>query len=182
MLSAHDHVKRSPGSASDIQQSQSGPGSIIRLATRDDFNIIMKIENTCFPGDLAYSRQQMRHLLYKANSATLVEVSGETITGYVTALFRNRSNVAGVETIGVSPDARGQGVGKRLLSAAEQHMVKKGVSMSRLEVSSGNKNAISMYTKAGYDISRVNPEFYIHEHHGTREAYTMHKKLETASP
>jgi ribosomal-protein-alanine N-acetyltransferase len=149
----------------------------IRSVRTSDFENIMDIENSCFPGDLAYTRRQMRYLLFKANSTTLVEETDGQITGYVTALFRNNSGIAGIETIGVSPKHRGKGTGKRLLEAAERKMLDRGASFCRLEVSMGNKAAISMYQKTGYGISEKIPDYYIFRHNGTRAAYRMEKKL-----
>jgi ribosomal protein S18 acetylase RimI-like enzyme len=160
-----------------LQGSQREPHIDIRPARKEDFDSIMEIENSCFPGELAYSRRQMRYLLFKANSATLVEEADGQITGYVTALFRKGTEVAGIETIGVAPPHRGKGTGKRLLSAAEKRMLSNGATFSRLEVSAGNKDAINMYRKAGYDISEEIPGYYQFLHHGTRAAYRMEKFL-----
>jgi ribosomal protein S18 acetylase RimI-like enzyme len=135
----------------------------------------MQIEKACFPGELAYSREHMRELLSSRNSATFVEEDGRGVRGYVTAVFEPGTGVAGIETIGVSPDARGEGVGKRLLSAAESLMASRGVKVSRLEVSTGNAAAISLYSKAGYTVKCEIPDYYIYEHDGTRDAYLMEK-------
>jgi len=137
----------------------------------------MEIENTCFPGELAYSRPQMRFLLFKAKSVTLVEESGRQITGYVTALFRKNSDIAGIETIGVAPSSRGKGTGKRLLRAVEDSMVHRGTRLARLEVSAGNSEAIAMYRKAGYEVTETIPDYYIYNHNGTKNAFRMVKAI-----
>jgi ribosomal protein S18 acetylase RimI-like enzyme len=147
----------------------------IRLAREEDFEGIMRIENACFPGELAYSRAQMRYLVFKSRSVTLVEVSGGAMRGYISMLCRRNSEMACLETIGVLPRYRSQGVGRRLLEAAEKIMISKGAERFRLEVSAGNKAAISMYRKAGYSITETLPEFYIYDHNGTRTAYRMEK-------
>jgi ribosomal-protein-alanine N-acetyltransferase len=149
----------------------------IRQARPSDFDGIMDIENACFPGELAYSREQMRYLVFKANGITLVEMLGGQMRGYITMVFRRNSDMASLETIGVVPSCRGCGVGKRLLKAAEEWMAKKGITWFRLEVSAGNDAAISMYEKAGYHITETIPEYYIYIHNGTRTAYRMEKYL-----
>ena len=149
----------------------------IRQAEPSDFEGVMAIENACFPGELAYTRPQMRYLLFKANGITLIEASGDTVQGYITMVFRRNTETACLETIGVLPACRGTGVGKRLLQAAEEWMVTKGITSFRLEVSSGNDAAISMYEKAGYRITGILPNYYIYDHHGTRDAYRMEKQL-----
>ena len=149
----------------------------IRQAQTSDFEGIMDIENSCFPGELAYSRDQMRYLIFRANGITLVEGVEGHLRGYITMLFRKNSDMANLETIGVAPSHRGCGVGKRLLKAAEDWMVTKGITWFRLEVSAGNDAAISMYEKAGYHITETIPEYYIYVHNGTRTAYRMEKGL-----
>ncbi|MFO7618647.1 MAG: N-acetyltransferase [Thermoplasmata archaeon] len=176
MLSAdHDDGKNRSSQIYQTGQRQQGP--TIRPAIESDFESIMEIENSCFPGELAYSRQQMRYLLFQANSATLVEEAEGQVNGYVTALFRENSSVAGIETIGVSPGHRGRGTGRRLLSAAEEHMAERGKAVSRLEVSAGNHGAVAMYRKAGYEVTEALPGYYIHDHNGTRQAYRMEKPI-----
>ncbi|MDD4307829.1 MAG: N-acetyltransferase [Thermoplasmata archaeon] len=150
---------------------------VIRKAEPSDFEDVMNIENACFPGELAYSRQQMRYLLFKANGVTLVEVRDGRAAGYITAVFRRGSEIAGIETIGVDPRCRGSGIGARLLRAAEEWMKPWGIKSFRLEVSIGNEQAISMYEKAGYRITETIDNYYIYEHHGTRSVYRMEKDL-----
>ena len=151
--------------------------SQIRQAQPSDFESIMEIENACFPGELAYSREQIKYLLFKANGTSLVEEFDGEIRGYVTALFRRNSSIGYIETIGVAPPCQGSGVGKRLLLAAEELMVNRGATSSRLEVSTGNRPAISMYERIGYKITVTVPEYFIYKHNGTRSAYRMHKDL-----
>ncbi len=178
MLSSAHEIGKNQAKGNIRQDKQS---LTIRPVKTSDFEKIMEIENSCFPGNLAYTRRQMRYLLFKANSTTLVEESDGQITGYVTALFRVKSEIAGIETIGVSPKHRGKGTGKRLLEAAERKMLDRGAAFCRLEVSMGNKAAISMYQKTGYGISEKIPEYYIFMHNGTRAAYRMEKKLKDRS-
>jgi len=134
------------GRRTSVQHEDSGQE--IRQAQPSDFEGIMDIENACFPGELAYTRDQMRYLVFKANGITLVEVSDGMMRGYITMVFRRNSDMASLETIGVIPTCRGAGVGKRLLKAAEEWMATKGITWFRLEVSAGNDAAISMYEKA----------------------------------
>ncbi len=138
----------------------------------------MQIENSCFPGELAYSREQMRRLVFRANSITLVEEGEDSLRGYLTMLMRRNSDLANLETIGVLPDYQGEGVGTRLLTEAERKLMDMGMRRFRLEVSAGNKQAIAMYQRAGYNITDIIPEYYIHDHHGTRTAFRMEKILD----
>jgi ribosomal-protein-alanine N-acetyltransferase len=172
LMSAASTGKKKRGKA-----NAKGKGSV-RHADPTDFDGIMHIENTCFPGELAYSRDQMRHLVYRANGITLVEDSDDSLRGYLTMLMRRNSNTACLETIGVMPDCQGEGVGTRLLTVAEEKLLEMGIRRFRLEVSAGNDAAISMYQKAGYNITDIIPEYYMHDHHGTKTAFRMEKILD----
>ena len=58
---------------------------------------------------------------------------------------------AHLETIIVAPQARGKGLGSRLLERAEQRAIALGAKSLTLHVFSNNIRARSLYKKHGYD-------------------------------
>jgi len=63
----------------------------------------------------------------------------------------------------IASDVRGLGLGKRLLSALEQHARDNGAPAVRLETNRTLTEAIAMYRKAGYvDVEPFNDELYAH--------------------
>jgi ribosomal protein S18 acetylase RimI-like enzyme len=150
---------------------------IVRAVAPDDFERIVELERTCFEGDLAYSRRQLRHLVFAANSTTLVEVSQGVIRGFVIVLYRTGSSVAGIETVNVDPVFRKQGVGARLLAAAEEDIRRKGARKIRLEVSITNHAAIALYERAGFHRIGVLKNYYHFLHDSSRDAVSMIKEL-----
>lgn len=151
--------------------------SRIRVATVDDFERIVELENMCFSKVHAYTRRQLRYLLFKANSTILVETRGALLRGFLIILYRRGTTVAGLESINVDPSHRKKGIGLRLLSAAEDHLRKIGISKLRLEVAITNKAAIQLYEHAGFEITMVLKEYYHFDHEGSRDAYRMVKIL-----
>ncbi len=151
--------------------------SIIRFISSEELDSICRIERECFPGPEGYSRGQLSYLAFKANSVCLVDAAPEGLRGFVIVLFRKNSQVGGIETIDVSPKFRGQGIGKGLMDAAEDAIQARGKTMSRLEVSEGNKAAIGLYEKAGYKVVKRIENYYFYKHHGTRHALRMEKEL-----
>jgi ribosomal protein S18 acetylase RimI-like enzyme len=149
----------------------------IRTATPDDFERIVELENLCFPREHAYSRRQLRYLLTKANSSVLVETTDALVRGFLIILYRRGTIVAGIETINVDPVFRKKGIGRRLLSAAEELLRKKGIQKIRLEVAITNQAAIQLYENAGFQNSMVLKKYYHYDHEGCRDAYRMIKEL-----
>lgn len=149
----------------------------IRIATSDDFERIVELENLCFPKEHAYSRRQLWYLLTKANSTILVETTDAHIQGFLIILYRKGTMVAGIETINVDPMFRKKGVGLRLFSAAEELLRKKGILKIRLEVSITNQAAVRLYEQAGFQKTMLLKKYYHFDHHGSRDAYRMTKEL-----
>lgn len=151
----------------------------IRKVTINDLSDIVSLEQKCFIGKSAYSTNQLKYLITQANSNCLIKKLNSKIQGYIIVLYRNKTSVAGIETLNVDPNYRGQGVGKQLLFAAEKDMTYRGIRKIRLEVTTGNNAAISLYNKSGFRVISILKNYYQNEQHGTRDAYRMIKQLTT---
>jgi ribosomal protein S18 acetylase RimI-like enzyme len=66
--------------------------------------------------------------------------------------------------IGVAPEARGQGLGKTILSAFTQSARADGYASVALSVETDNPAAIALYTKFGFTISQTFTEGRYHRH------------------
>jgi ribosomal protein S18 acetylase RimI-like enzyme len=152
---------------------------IIRRFTNDDFNHIISLEHRCFDQQTAYTPAQLRYLLHSARSTSLVESWNNTIRGFIIVLSRKRSSTACVETLNVDPIYQGRGIGKKLLYAAEENLVERGIDRLCLEVSTRNHPAIRLYEGIGFQKTSYLPLYYLYKHHGTRNAYRMMKELST---
>ena len=151
---------------------------IIRQATQNDLEAIFEIEKKCFSEQAAYSKRHLAYLVFHANSTCLVETYDGTIRGFVIAIHRKNSLTSHIETIDVDPACTKSGIGQRLLTSAEEDMRKRGKHRSQLEVSAGNKKALSLYKKSGYTIKEKLHQYYKYDHQGTRDALRMIKPLE----
>lgn len=150
---------------------------MIRVATANDIHGIFVLEQKCFLDNQAYSAKQLTYLINKANSCCLVEISEQIIRGFIIVLFRRGTQVAGIETIGVDPTFQHKGIGKELINAAENEIVKRGIKQIRLEVSVGNTPAVQLYQKSGYIIMSLLKDYYKFEHCGSHDAYRMKKTI-----
>jgi ribosomal protein S18 acetylase RimI-like enzyme len=149
----------------------------IRPAVLSNLDRIVALENACFPQKLAYSRRQLRYLFLNAHSTVLIEIHQKIIRGFVIVLYRKGTSVAGIETIDVDPDYRNQGIGQRLLTAAEDAIRRQGIKKIRLEVAMTNKAAITLYKNAGFTTTAILKNYYVYSHGGSHDALRMIKEL-----
>jgi len=149
----------------------------ISRATADHIQALFEIEQKCFPGKTGYSKQQLRHLALHANSTCLVESQDGAIRAFLIVTYRRGSLTGHVETIDVDPAFQNQGIGLKLLRAAEADMRQRGMHWSQLEVPEGNEAALELYRKAGYKFKEKIEGYYKYEHNGSRNAIRMVKAL-----
>jgi DNA-binding MarR family transcriptional regulator/predicted N-acetyltransferase YhbS len=91
----------------------------------------------------------------------LARLDGEPIGCGV--LWRHGPHVADVKRMWVAPEARGLGVGRRLLAELERHARETGVRTLRLETNRALGEAIAMYRSAGYEeVAPFNDEPHAH--------------------
>ena len=84
----------------------------------------------------------------------------------------------GIETLNVDPKFRGKGIALNLLKAAEWDIKKyDNVRKIRLEVSTGNSHAISLYERAGFRKTEILKQYYKFSHCGSSDAYRMIKDI-----
>lgn len=152
---------------------------IIRRITINDLSGIIKLERKCFNKYIAYTPRQLKYLITIANSNCLADTLNEKIRGFVIVLYRNGKNVAGIETLNVDPKFRGNGIGRKLMNAAEEDMYSRFIKKIRLEVSVGNISAIKLYEKLGFKKIALVQNYYSYKQYRTYDAYRMVKELET---
>jgi ribosomal-protein-alanine acetyltransferase len=134
-------------------------GSVIREAEYSDLDTLADIENRSFQTD-KLSRRSMAHLLRRGNATTVLDEQNGRIRGYALILYNRGTSLARLYSIVVDPDFRGQGIGLRLLKAAEKDAVENECVIMRLEVRKDNETAISLYKEHGYRLFHVVPDYY----------------------
>jgi DNA-binding MarR family transcriptional regulator/GNAT superfamily N-acetyltransferase len=79
------------------------------------------------------------------------------------ALKFHGREAAELKRMWVAPEARGAGLGRRLLRCLEHHAGEAGASVVRLETNGALSEAIALYRKAGYaEVEAFNSEPYAH--------------------
>lgn len=120
----------------------------IRVATTADIEGVLALESL-FPSD-QLSRVALRRFLRVPNARVWVAVAGQTIVGDVILLLRAGADYGRVYSVVVAPEARGQGLGDRLIACAERAARAEGRRRLRLEVRHDNTAAQALYAKRGY--------------------------------
>lgn len=124
-------------------------GIEIRPAAPGDIGALLRLEEVAFPGD-RLTRRNFRHAVASTSILSLVAVRGPDLVGYGFVETRRRSRIARLSSLAVAPDATGQGIGRRLVEAAEDAARARGCDRIRLEVRADNARAIAIYRRAGY--------------------------------
>jgi len=126
--------------------------SRIRPATLHDLTALLRLEQSCFDGD-RISRRSFRYLLTRANALTLIvdpDPSEESAPGYLMLLFHSGTSLGRIYSIAVSATARGRGLGRQLVAAAEAAALARDCGWLRLEVRIDNDASIALFRGCGY--------------------------------
>ncbi len=145
---------------------------MIRLATLQDIESLLQLEQACFSYDLL-SRDNFRYLLTKAHANILVAVKNDGISGCAILLFRKNSLKARLYSFAVDARYRRQGVASRLLLAAEQCAMTHQCLTLRLETRLDNIPMQQLIAQQGYQKFATIIDYY--EDHATALRYE--KKL-----
>jgi [ribosomal protein S18]-alanine N-acetyltransferase len=157
---------------------------VIRDFKPDDFELLWRLDQECFPPGISYSRSELKAFIRHARTFTLVaqqaaEGAGEAMeegsqghaTGSTNHSQRTEAQPAGfivaaggpighVITIDVRASARRSGVGSLLLETAEGRLRASGSEAVGLETAVDNVGALSFYKRHGYSVTRTWPRYY----------------------
>ncbi|RAP57146.1 ribosomal protein S18-alanine N-acetyltransferase [Oleiagrimonas sp. MCCC 1A03011] len=129
--------------------SEPTPPVQIRPALDTDLDALLALEERSFNGDRLSRRQYRRHL--RSATACILTASREhQLIGSALVLFRRTSRAARLYSLAIDAAARGQGIGRLLLNAVEQHAGQRGCDRVRLEVRDDNAAARALYERSGY--------------------------------
>jgi ribosomal-protein-alanine N-acetyltransferase len=144
----------------DADSGTDGPaGSAeLRSATQADLLSVFRIEKSTFPQPWPFSAFER----FLGEPAFLVAVRDREVVGYVVADVTPNygRDIGHVKDLAVRPDARGVGLGRRLLSQAIRRMATDGAALVKLEVRASNDPALALYRDEGFELLRRVPGYY----------------------
>ena len=131
----------------------------IEKAQPGDLNQILELEKQCFLGD-AFFRYQFYYFIHKSKSEFVVVRNHHKIIAYLIIQTRKNSLKYRIYSLAIAPEAREQGIGKKLLEYAEQVARKNNIQKITLEVSEKNEAAINLYKKQGFTVTKTRAGYY----------------------
>lgn len=132
----------------------------LRPASLQDLSALVALENRTFSED-RISRRQFRWMLKRGHCALIAAQSPtQGLVGYVLVLFHRGTSLGRVYSLAVDDHARGQGIARQLMQAAEQAALEHDCLALRLEVRTDNHYAIQLYEKLGYRRFGLYEDYY----------------------
>lgn len=131
-----------------------------RLATKEDFEEVLKIENECFVEP--YSEEDLKYEFFKNPvNKIIVAIIDNKVVGFIDYLITFNSST--IMQVAVTEEYRKNGIATQLLSEMEKSFPKEGediVETITLEVRESNEKAKGLYLKNGYEIVTIKKQYY----------------------
>lgn|SRR5690554_65174 len=145
--------------------------SSVRIAHMSDLDALVRLENSSFKGD-KISRRSFRHFLDTEQNQILV--IDQPVQAYLLLLFRRGTSLARIYSLAVAPQARGRGLARTLMQAAESYARQRNALFLRLEVADTNEAAIGLYRSLGFRPIKHLASYY----EDGADALQLEKRLE----
>ena len=146
---------------------------VVLLMTQLDLNECWRLDQRCFPDGEAYDRETFRYLLSHSQAVCYKAIDHEgEMVAFVVGMVEP-DGTGHVVALGVGPDQRRRGYGRRLMYSIERGFSQRGSRTVRLEVRTSNLPAQKLYFDLGYRIVRRMPHYYTSGHDG----YLMIKSI-----
>jgi ribosomal protein S18 acetylase RimI-like enzyme len=140
-----------------------------------DFAALHRLDQSCFPAGISYSKTTLRYFLTIASADCIVAADGKQIAGFI--LTEENPPLAHVITLDVAETHRRHGVGSALLAESEKNLALRGVRSILLETAIDNEAAVAFWKRHGYRTEAVLKRYYL----GRLDAYEMRKILPNSS-
>jgi ribosomal-protein-alanine N-acetyltransferase len=147
--------------------------SRIRDFVPEDFDTLWRIDQQCFPPEIAYSRAELLHYINRKTAFGIVAEVDSEIAGFLVSEASKRRKAGHVITIDVTERFRRHQVGTLLMAECERRLVDSGCDVIFLETAVDNTGAIMFYRRHGYRVLETLPRYY----HGELDALLMGKRL-----
>jgi mycothiol synthase len=135
-----------------------------RHLQRGEEEELARIQNRSFAGTWGYNPNTLEEVVYRLNMTgsspedVILVFDGDRPAGYCWTRTRPEASAGAaymgrIMMLGVDPDYRGRGIGKRALLAGLAHLKSKGIQVAGLTVDSQNAVAYALYESCGFQFS-----------------------------
>ena len=142
----------------------------LREVAATDRDLLAALHGACF--DDPWDAAAMADILAMPGTFGWIALDGPHPAGFV--LCRVAADEVEILSVGVIPDRRGEGSGRRLLAAALDGAVARGAKAMALEVAADNAAARALYDGAGFVKVGARPRYY-QRHNGPVDAETWRR-------
>lgn len=135
---------------------------MIRNMRSEDIDALTAIEKACFEGgyaDKMMSREDFVEALADEGIEVLCCVQGEAVVGYA-SLILEENGVISFDSLAVSPEHQGKGLGEELFRAVERYCEESRAQQLNLEIKETNYALLKRYHRYGYKCFHVEQDFY----------------------
>ncbi|MFC2041228.1 GNAT family N-acetyltransferase [Chloroflexota bacterium] len=144
----------------DIEQAALG----CRNLRHGEESKLTRIQNRSFAGSWGYNLNTVEEITYFLNSSNcspedvVLACDGDRVAGYCWTKMNYGGDADASERkgrifmLGVDPDYRGRGIGRRVLLAGLAHLKSKGLRFAELTVDSENETACALYRSVGFEV------------------------------
>ena len=129
---------------------------VIRKMTNEDVPFVAAIEKETF--SMPWSESSFKDALANAENIYMVAEVDGNIAGYC-GMWKS-FNEGQIYNMCVRKDMRKNGIGEKLFCAFLEEGIKKGMTAFTLEVRAGNKGAVALYEKCGFENVGTRKNFY----------------------
>ena len=148
---------------------------VLRSYEPHDFNALHRLDQSCFPAGISYSKTTLRYFLTIPSADCVVALDENKIAGFIVS--EENPPLAHIITLDVDQKHRRRGIGTALLEKLESNLAARGVRSILLEAASDNAAAVAFWKRHGYRIEATLKRYYL----GRIDAYEMRKILPAAT-
>jgi len=146
----------------DIDQATLG----CRYLQRGEEDKLTQIQNRAFAGTWGYNPNTVEEITYRTNLSTyspediVLTCEGDKVIGYCWTGIACKGGVPSerkgqIFMLGLDPDYRGKGIGKKILLAGLAHLKSRSLQVAELTVDSENKAACALYKSIGFKVRTI---------------------------
>jgi len=156
-------TKKGIPSRISVATDQADPGCCHLQSGEEDK--LTQLQNRAFAGTWGYNPNTVEEIVFRTNLSTcslediVLIYEGDKAIGYCWTGITCEGGVPSMRKgrilmLGVDPDYRGKGIGKRLVLAGLARLKSKGLQVAELSVDSENKAACALYQSLGFEVQK----------------------------